>query len=417
MTDQTSSNPKSWEMTTLADVADVNNLTIDRNYAFDEIEYIDVASVEERNLTETQKLKLKKAPSRAKRIVSDNSILISTVRPNLKHYCFVRIAKPNLVASTGFAVVNAKKGKSDPYFLYNLLTTKEYTDYLIKIADSQTSTYPAFNPSIIQNSKFVLPSFPEQRAIAGVLSSLDDKIELLREQNKTLEAITQAIFKEWFVVFNFPGATGKMIDSELGEIPEGWKVAKIKDFGDIVCGKTPPKENSEYFGGRISFIKIPDMHNELYIVKTEDKLSKEGANFQKNKFIPKNSICVSCIATVGLVSITSEDSQTNQQINSIIPDDDNYIEYLYFSLINMKNDLLAIGSGGSATLNINTGIFSNIEIMHPANKLLEIFHSTARPIFEKILSNSIQIQTLSNIRNTLLPKLMRGEIRVSSFLN
>ncbi|MBU3978996.1 restriction endonuclease subunit S [Patescibacteria group bacterium] len=131
-------------MTTLGEVADINISTIDKNYAFDEIEYIDVASVEERKLTETQKIKLENAPSRAKRIVVDNSVLISTVRPNLKHYCFVKKAKPNLIASTGFAVVNSKEGKSDPYYLYNLLTTNEYTNYLIKIADSQTSTYPAF---------------------------------------------------------------------------------------------------------------------------------------------------------------------------------------------------------------------------------------------------------------------------------
>ncbi|MBU4016073.1 restriction endonuclease subunit S [Patescibacteria group bacterium] len=133
-----------WKMTTLGEVADINISTIDKNYAFDEIEYIDVASVEERKLTETQKIKLENAPSRAKRIVVDNSVLISTVRPNLKHYCFVKKAKPNLIASTGFAVVNSKEGKSDPYYLYNLLTTNEYTNYLIKIADSQTSTYPAF---------------------------------------------------------------------------------------------------------------------------------------------------------------------------------------------------------------------------------------------------------------------------------
>jgi type I restriction enzyme S subunit len=244
---------KGWKNTMLGDVADVNISTIDKNYIFDEIEYIDVASVEERKLTETQKLKLENSPSRAKRIVGDNSILISTVRPNLKHYCFVKKAKPNLVASTGFAVVNSKEGKSDPYFLYNLLTTSDYTDYLSKIADSQTTAYPAFNSSIIQDSKFKLPPFPEQRAIAAVLSSLDDKIELLREQNKTLEATAQAIFKEWFVNFNlpavvltkagFPDGKIKMIDSELGKIPEGWRVGNLTELFDFIKGIEPGSHN------------------------------------------------------------------------------------------------------------------------------------------------------------------------------
>jgi type I restriction enzyme S subunit len=256
MTDQTTTIPKGWKMTTLGEVAEVNSSTIDKNFTFDEIEYIDVASVEERKLTETQKLKLENAPSRAKRIVVDDSVLISTVRPNLKHYCFIRKAKPNLIASTGFAVVNSQQGKSDPYYLYNLLTTNEYTNYLIKIADSQTSTYPAFNPSIIQNSKFIFPSFTEQRAIAAVLASLDDKIELLREHNKTLEATAQAIFKEWFVNFNFPSATGKMIDSEPGEIPKGWRVGKLKDVCDVVTkGTTPTTIGGKFVEKGINFIK------------------------------------------------------------------------------------------------------------------------------------------------------------------
>lgn len=109
MSSQKSSIPDGWEIKVLSDVADVNISTVDRNYSFKEIEYIDVASVEERKVIATQKLNISEAPSRAKRIVTDNSILISTVRPNLKHYCFIKKAKPNLIASTGYAIVNSKK--------------------------------------------------------------------------------------------------------------------------------------------------------------------------------------------------------------------------------------------------------------------------------------------------------------------
>jgi type I restriction enzyme S subunit len=246
---------------------------------------------------------------------------------------------------------------------------------------------------------------------------LDNKIELLREQNKTLEATAQAIFKEWFLNFNFSATTGKMIDSELGQIPEGWRVGKIKDFGEIICGKTPSKEKQDFFGGKIPFIKIPDMHGQVFINKTEDWLTEDGANTQKNKYIPANSICVSCIATVGLVSITSEKSQTNQQINSIIPKTDIYLEYLFLSLKNIKEDLLAIGTGGSTTLNINTTTFSNIEMLFPENYILENFHKATLPIFQKLNTNNSQIQTLSVLRDTLLPKLMKGEVRVEGFNN
>lgn len=262
-----------------------------------------------------------------------------------------------------------------------------------------------------------LPPSDEQKAIGAALLSLDDKIELLREQNKTLEATAQAIFKEWFVNFNFPGATGKMIDSELGKIPEGWRVGKIKDFGEIVCGKTPSKENQDFFGGKIPFIKIPDMHGQVFINKTEDWLTEDGANTQKNKYIPANSICISCIATVGLVSITSEKSQTNQQINSVILKADTYLEYLFLALKNIKDDLLAIGAGGSTTLNINTTTFSNIDMLFPDNYILDNFHKAISPMFQKLNTNNSQIQTLSALRDALLPKLMKGEVRVRGFNN
>jgi len=307
-------------------------------------------------------------------------------------------------------------------WLYYFLRGKIGQDEIHRRMSGTTQSYITLGdlrlfPVIIPSSEM------ELKVIAAVLSSLDDKIELLREQNKTLEATAQAIFKEWFVKFNFPNSEGKpykasggkMIDSELGDIPDGWRVGKLRNVGQIICGKTPSKENQKYFGGEIPFIKIPDMHEEVFIVKTEDSLTELGANTQKNKFIPKKSICVSCIATVGLVSITSKDSQTNQQINSIIPNNEQYLEYLYYVLTNIKSDLLAIGSGGSATLNINTSTFSNIEIVIPNKETLNNFYNTTNLIFTKILDNLHQIQTLSTLRDTLLPKLMKGEIRVKGF--
>lgn len=300
------------------------------------------------------------------------------------------------------------KDNSDNNFLYYLL--KQNIQQFKK--NVHGAVFDTITRETFDQIEILLPPLPEQRAIAAVFSSLDDKIELLREQNKTLEATAQAIFKEWFVNFNFPGATGKMIDSELGKIPEGWRIGKVREFGKIICGKTPSKENPTYFGGKIPFIKIPDMHGQVFISSTEDALTEEGTNTQNNKFIPTNSICVSCIATVGLVSITSQKSQTNQQINSIIPTSDTYLEYLFLALKEMRDDLLAIGTGGSATLNINTTTFSNIEMIFPEKDILDNFHHITVAIFQKINFNNYQIQTLSAIRDSLLPRLIKGEVQV-----
>ena len=291
-----------------------------------------------------------------------------------------------------------------------------YLYYLLKTLGlehlNEDSAVPGLNRDTAYSQEFILPPPPTQRRIAAILSALDDKIELNRQMNATLEAIAQAIFKEWFVDFNFLGATGEMVESELGPIPKGWMVGKIKELGKIICGKTPSKANSDFFDGCIPFVKIPDMHGSVFVTKTKDSLTEKGALSQKNKFIPAHSILVSCIATVGLVSITSERSQTNQQINSIIPKDGFLSFYLYFYMRGLSNELKELGSGGSATLNVNTTTFSNINSLIPSNDILTIFDEEVRPIFQKILSNIQESTTLSQTRDALLPKLMNGEIAV-----
>lgn len=261
----------------------------------------------------------------------------------------------------------------------------------------------------------------EQNQIVSILSSLDDKIELNQKTIKTLEEVGQTLYKRWFVDFEFPNekgepyksSGGEMVDNELGEIPKGWSVKKISDFGKVICGKTPSKDKDEYFNGDTPFIKIPDMHGSIYITETTDSLTNTGANSQPSKYLPKNSICVSCIATVGLVSLTSKQSQTNQQINGLIPNEEYYKEYLFFTLKNKYDFLNNLASGGSATLNMNTQTFSNIEIFKPNKELLLLFHENLNPIFEKVLSLQKENISLKNTRDSLLPKLLSGKIRIN----
>jgi type I restriction enzyme S subunit len=245
-----------------------------------------------------------------------------------------------------------------------------------------------------------LPPLPEQKAIAEVLSSIDDKIELLHRQNKTLEEMAMTLFRQWF------------IEPTKDGLPEGWEEVELYKLGQIICGKIPPKNKPEYFGGKIPFIKIPDMHENVFVFKTEDGLSEIGAKTQKNKTLPERSICVSCIATVGLVSMNAFVSQTNQQINSIIPYKEFYRYFLYLKMKSMNEELIAMASGGTATLNLNTTEFSKIKIEMPKDDYLHVFHEKIKHIFEKIFINTSQIQTLEKLRDTLLPKLMSGEIRV-----
>ena len=250
---------------------------------------------------------------------------------------------------------------------------------------------------ILNNIPINLPPLPEQKAIAEVLSSFDDKIDLLHKQNQTLEDLAQTLFREWFVE----------------KADDSWCQLPLYDLGIIICGKTPLKNNRSYYDGSVPFIKIPDMHNKVYVDTTADSLTMLGSNSQIKKLLPPKSICVSCIATVGLVSMNIRESQTNQQINSIIPNEDIFRNFIFLYMKNSYDLLQSMASGGTATLNLNTGDFSRMEILVPTKDLLIKFDNMIAPIFDKIEQNQKQINTLEQTRDILLPKLMSGELRVA----
>jgi len=280
----------------------------------------------------------------------------------------------------------------------------EYTHQLFKYLKSDFDVFatgsaqPQLPIRDLKEIIFRLPPLSEQRAVAAVLSSLDDKIDLLHRQNKTLEGMAEALWRKMFVE----------------EADPNWVKGTLCDCGKIICGKTPSKKVAEYFGGYIPFIKIPDMHGKVFIFETEDSLTETGEKSQANKMIPAKSICVSCIATVGLVGMNAFDSQTNQQINTIIPNGDCERYFLFLLLRNMTDDLFARASGGTATDNLNTGDFSRIEISMPPENIIQMFDDLVKDYFEKIYINQIQIRTLSRTRDILLPKLMSGEVRVKT---
>ena len=314
---------------------------------------------------------------------------------------------------------------------------KFYFYYKLKlISDSlkdngNGSIFVHITKSFMENFKIKIPSLEKQKYISNILSNLDKKIRFNTQINQTLEQIAQALFKisgktpEELTALSQTqpdryaelAETAKafpceMVDVDGVEVPRGWEMKALSDLGQIICGKTPSKSNKEFYGDAVPFIKIPDMHNQVFITQTTDNLSVVGANYQSKKYIPAKSICVSCIATVGLVSMTSKPSHTNQQINSIIPDDEQSCEFLYLSLKqpSMTKYLKDLASGGTATFNLNTSTFSKIEIITPSKEIIYIFQKKVVSIFEKTLSNSIENKRLTEIRDLLLPRLLSGEI-------
>lgn len=328
------------------------------------------------------------------------------------------LLKIEATTNQAFCAMIVNKDVADyKYLFYALL---RYRDNLINLASG--AAQQNLNQDIIKNFKIPYPSLDEQKSIAKILSDLDSKIEFNQQMNKTLESIGQALFKHWFVDFEFPNEKGKpykssggeMIDSELGKIPKGWKVGQVKDLGKIVCGKTPPTKDKENYGNDVPFITIPDMHGQIFIFETERKLSQDGANTQQNKYLPPLSTCVSCIATPGMVVMTTVSSQTNQQINSIIPKKDISPYFVYFTMKNKTEEIKQKGLGGTTTLNLNTGNFEKINILLPDIDIINLFHKIVDNMLNKILINNKSNLELIKIRDSLLPKLMSGQVRVKT---
>lgn len=304
-------------------------------------------------------------------------------------------------------LIRPDKKKVCPQFLaYYILAPKQQYELL---GTANGATVAHVNIPIIRNMPVNLPKIEIQERIAEILSSYDDLIENNKKQIKLLEEAAERLYREWFVDLHFPRYENTEI---IDGVPEGWKKQKISEFGEIITGKTPSTTKEQYYGGNIPFVKIPDMHNCVYPIVTEFTLTTEGANTQKNKFIPKNGIMVSCIATVGLVNIAIETCQTNQQINSIVLNDEQDLYYTYFTMKRLKALLEGVGSNGATMTNVNKTKFGNLEVLYPGNNLRKDYFDYCKPIFEKIYALSIGVHKLSQVRDGLLPKLMSGEIEV-----
>lgn len=262
----------------------------------------------------------------------------------------------------------------------------------------------------LSNHECRIPSIEVQHRIADILSVYDDLIENNQKQIKLLEEAAQRIYKEWFVDLRFPGHENtKIVDG----VPEGWNECTVESFGTVITGKTPPTSNKEYYtNGKVPFVTIPDMHNVVYPLKTEKRLTIEGAQTQKNKYIPPNGVMISCIGTVGLVSIATEVCQTNQQINSIILNNEDDLYFFYESMLRMKDLLDGLGSNGATMTNVNKSKLEKLIIISPSKDIVKQYNDVCKPLFESALNSSRKNVYLKNMREALLPKLMSGEVEV-----
>ena len=305
------------------------------------------------------------------------------------------------------------------YLCYLLLGEELQGQILTKTTGS---TVAHLNMKDIRELKIQnLPPLPIQTKIASILSAYDELIENNNQRIKLLEQMAEEIYKEWFVRLRFPGyETVKFFNEdgsevkhgEVGGLPEGWEKQRIRQFGKVITGKTPSKNDDLNYDGEIPFIKTPDMQQGMFFVQTEEKLSEKGANSQQSQFIPKNTISVSCIGTVGKVSITTKMSQTNQQINSLIPKKEFHLEFLYFSLLKLKPTIESFAATGATMSNLSKSKFENLKIIKPSDLLISEFNEITNSSFEEIKILMQKNQLLQQTRDLLLPRLISGKLSV-----
>ena len=411
-----------WKEVKLEDVVD----TISKRHKFDKdkIILINTSDVLEGKVLNHEYVQNENLKGQFKKSFQKNDILYSEIRPQNKRFAYVDFQSDDYVASTKLMVLRKKNEMITSNFLYQILKSDDLINELQVIAESRSGTFPQITYNELSRMKIKLPPLDEQKAIAHILSTLDDKIEVNNQINKTLENMAQAIFKQWFVDFEFPNeegepyksSGGEMVESELGMIPKGWEVKKSSDIANVNIGKTPPRKEKECFTldpDDYKWISIKDLGNSgAYIFDSSEYLTKESIEKYNVKVVPDNTVVLSFKLTIGRVSITCGQMTTNEAIAHFNLSNKSKIttEYLYLYLKGF--DYGKLGNTSSIANAVNSKIIKSMPIIVPDNKTIKTFSEVMESVFSKIKYTIKQSDKLIEIRDSLLPKLMSGEIRV-----
>lgn len=303
------------------------------------------------------------------------------------------------VFNNGLIRVRANETLCDPVFLYYNFRTSNYYGYIESISGG-TSTQPNMQINALLRYEILLPTLSEQKAIATTFKSIDDKIELLKRQNATIENLAEVLFRQWFEE----------------EVKEEWETDILGNLFDIGIGRTPPRKEHQWFSKNptdIMWVSIKDMGiSGVYLSRVSEYLTQEAVEKFSIPIIPEDTVMLSFKMTIGRLAITNEKMLSNEAIAhfKVKGNSNFYSEFLYLYLKTYQWEQL--GSTSSIVDAINSQMIKEMEIAIPDKKKLNDFKELIIPYFEKIKSNQKQINTLVILRDSLLPKIMSGEITV-----
>lgn len=312
-------------------------------------------------------------PGQAKKRIKRGDFLFSEIRPANGRYALIDFDADKYVVSTKLMVLRCNE-KIDRDFFRIFLTSKDQLDYLQMIAEDRSGTFPQITFDHIYSLDITLPPLPEQKSIASILISLDDKIDLLHRQNKTLEALAETLFKQWFVE----------------EAKDGWETGKLGDYASVSTGKGL-KRNEFFEDGKYPVLGANGEIGRTNNYLTDDRLILTGR-----------------VGTLGKVYISEDKVWISDNVLIVRPESI-FFYPVYFILKRTEFENLNVGS--TQPLVTQTDL-KNIEFKLPSADILESYEKQCLTYFKKISKNKVQIRTLTRLRDTLLPKLMSGEVRV-----
>ena len=300
-----------------------------------------------------------------------------------------------------------------PEFIGYYLRSRKFRGLFYGLASSMSTRASLANGDLL-GMKVFLPSLETQKRIAGILKSLDDKIEANRRINENLEQQAQALFKSWFVDFE-PFKDQPFVESELGMIPQGWRVEKLGALCNCVLGGTPSRNNPEYWNGDIAWINSGEVNN-FRITKPSEYISEEGLKHSATKLLPKKTTVLAITgATLGQVSLLEIDSCANQSVIGVL-ENKNYPYSFIYPLINERIEELMSHMTGGAQQHINKNNVEGLEVIMPPQNVMELFNKKTMSLYELIGNYCIENDRLAELRDTLLPHLMSGELNVSDII-
>ena len=382
----------------IGDFCKTNLHTYSEKEKWSEIHYLDTGNITRGKVDEIQILVPGKdtIPSRARRKVQIDDIVYSTVRPNQRHYGIIKNFDPNMLVSTGFVVITVDQQIADPDFIYYFLTQDDITETLQAIGEQSTSAYPSIKPVDIENLEIELPSLEEQRAVGAFLRLLDEKCAANDRINDNLQQQAYAYFLQLFVE----------------NVDPSWRVGTITDLGAVVGGGTPSKAKPEYYTeDGIAWITPKDLSvdKSKFIAHGENDISELGYRNSSATMMPAGTVLFSSRAPIGYIAIASNEVTTNQGFKSVVPRPEIGTPFVYYFLLH-NLPLIESKASGSTFKEVSGSVMKSVEAVIPDSDTIAKFNDFCCPIFEMQAKLEQENRTLAAMRDSLLPRLMSGEI-------